>query len=163
MISSESAISAYEEPDNVAEQQRHLQVWIQRSDGPPNRIDQLDTLRRRIDRLELGRVVERVRLWPPILRAQLVEDAVLRNLEEPRREPAAQRERRQAVIHPNEDFLRQVLGQSALANHAQHIVEHGYLVGVDDRAESALIAVLSLLENRGIRLRQRHGQKLKRV
>src|SRR5919202_1468415 len=43
--------------------------------------------------------------------AQLVEDAVLRHLEQPRRELRPQREPRQPLEDAEEDLLRQVLGQ----------------------------------------------------
>ena len=51
------------------------------------------------------------RARPALARAKLVEHPVLRHLEEPGREPGAEREARQALVDAEEDFLRQILGE----------------------------------------------------
>src|SRR3954471_19143286 len=80
--------------------------------APPDRVDRLEPLERRVDDLELRGVVERDgRARPPLARAQLVEHAVLRHLEEPRRELRAQRELRESLEDAEEDLLRQILSQ----------------------------------------------------
>ena len=89
-------------------------------------------------------------------RAKLVEDPVLRHLEEPGREPAPQRELRQALIDAEEDLLRQVLGECAVADKTQDVVVNRSLVGADDQVERAFVAALSFLENSKVGLGERH-------
>jgi hypothetical protein len=75
------------EPDDVAEQERHLQVVAQTLDRAPDRVDRLDALERLVEHLERGDVVQRNRRTRPALAGpELVEHAVLRHLEEPGRE-----------------------------------------------------------------------------
>ena len=77
--------------------------------------------------------------------AQLVEHAVLRHLEQPGRELRAQREVRQALEDAEEDLLRQVLGERAIASdEAQHVVEDGDLVRADDEREGPFVSPLRL-------------------
>src|SRR5260370_35279418 len=78
-------------------------------------------------------------LRAPLARAQLVEHAVLRHLEEPGRELAAQRESRQRLKDPYEDFLRQVLRERAVAGQAVDILEDRYPVGARDQPECPLV------------------------
>src|SRR5256885_16262294 len=74
-------------PDDVAQEQRHLEVDGQVLDGAPDGVDRLDPLEGRVQNLELREVVERdVRARTALHRAQLVEYAVLRHLEHPGRE-----------------------------------------------------------------------------
>ena len=144
------------EPDDVAQQQRHLQVDAQVLDRAPHGVDRLDALERRIDDLERRNVLEvDHRARPALERPQLVEHAVLRHLEEPGREPAAEREARQALVDAEEDLLGQILGQRAVAHEPKHVVEDRQLVRADDEREGALISSLSLPQDAEIRLGQR--------
>ena len=97
------------------------------------------------------------RARPALGRAQLVEDAVLRHLEEPGRELRAERETRQPLEDAEEDFLGQILGERAVADHAQDVVVDRHLVSADDDRESAFIAPLRLPQDAVIRLGQRQG------
>ena len=109
--------------------------------------------------LERGRVVESDEVARPALGApELVEDAVLRDLEEPRREARAQREAPQPLEDAQEDVLGEVLGEGALADHPQHVVEDRALVGPDDERERALVPCLRLPKYPWIRLCQRHDR-----
>ncbi len=94
---------------------------------------------------------------PALPGAQLVEHAVLRHLEQPRRELAAQREARQALEDAHEDLLRQILGERPVAGQTQDVVEDRRLVHADDDRERTLVASLGLSEDRELRLRKRHG------
>ena len=144
------------EPDDVAKQERHLQVDAQVLDRTPDGVDRLDPLERRVDDLERRDVLEvDDRTRPPLERAQLVEDAVLRHLEEPGREPAAKREVRQPLVDADEDFLRQILGKRSVAHEPKHVVEDGKLIRTDDERESSLISSLGLPQDAEIRLGQR--------
>src|SRR5439155_19253669 len=88
---------------------------------------------------------------------QLVEDAVLRHLEQPGRELRAERETRQALEDAEEDLLRQILGERAVADHAQDVVVNRNLVGADNEREGSFIAPLRLPQYAMIRLGQRQG------
>ena len=88
------------------------------------------------------------RARPALDGPQLVEHAVLRHLEEPRRELRAQREPRQALVDAQEDLLRQILGQRPVADEAQDVVEDRHLVGADDEREGPFVASLSLPQDR---------------
>ena len=144
------------EPDDVAEQQRHLQVDAQLLDRAPDGVDRLDPLERRVDDLERRDVLEvDDRARPALERAQLVQHPVLRHLEEPGREPAAEREVRQPLVDAEEDFLRQILGERAVAHEPKHVVEDGKLIRTDDERESSLISSLGLPQDAEIRLGQR--------
>ena len=86
---------------------------------------------------------------PALLRAQLVEHAVLRHLEEPRRELAAEREPRQALEDAQEDLLRQVLGERLVAvRQAKDVVVDRRLVRAQDDRERTLVTPLGLPEDR---------------
>ena len=88
-------------------------------------------------------------------RAQLVEHAVLRHLEEPGRELRAERELRQALVDAEEDLLRQILGERPVAAHEpEHVVEDGRLVGADDERERSLVAALRFPQDAEIGLGQ---------
>ena len=91
---------------------------------------------------------------PALARAQLVEHAVLRHLEEPGRELAAERELRQALEDAEEDLLRQVLGERPVADEPEHVVEDRRLVRPDDQREGALVTPLRFAQNPEIRLRE---------
>src|SRR5919202_836543 len=121
------------EPDDVAQEERHLQVRVQLVDGAPESVDRLDLLDRRVDDLQRWRVVDRDQGTRPALAGtQLVEHAVLRLLEEPLRELRPQRELRQTLEDADENFLRQVLGQRTVADETHDVVVDGRLVGPDD-------------------------------
>ena len=79
---------------------------------------------------------------PALERAQLVEHPVLRHLEQPRREPRAERESRQALVDAQEDLLRQILGERAVADEPQDVVVDRPLVGPNDDRERSLVAAL---------------------
>ena len=144
------------ETDDVAQEQRHLQVDAQLLDPAPDGVDRLDALERRVDHLERRDVLDvHNRARPALERAQLVEDAVLRHLEEPRREAAAEREARQPLVDAEEDLLRQILREGAVADEPKHVVVDGQLVGADDERKGAFITSLSLPQDAEIRLRQR--------
>ena len=89
-------------------------------------------------------------------RAQLVEHAVLRDLEEPRREARPQREARQALEDTEEDLLRQILGEAAVARQPQDVVVDRLLVRPHDDRECTLVAPLGLTQNAEVWLWQRH-------
>ena len=91
-------------------------------------------------------------LRPPLAGAQLVEHAVLRHLEEPRRELAAERESRQPVEDADEDLLRQILGQRAVARQPVDVVEDRRLVRPHDERERALVPPLGLAQDVRVRL-----------
>ena len=111
MTSSVSAISVYESP--TTSRRSHLEVGIEVLDRAPDGVDRLGTLGRRVDHLERRHVVEiHDGARTTLDRTQLVEDAVLRDLEEPRREPRAEREARETLEHAQEDLLRQILGEA---------------------------------------------------
>ena len=88
-------------------------------------------------------------------RTQLVEHAVLGHLEEPGRELRAERELRQALVDPQEDLLRQILGEGAVSAHEpEHVVEDGRLVSAQDERESSLVTPLRLPQDAEIGLGQ---------
>ena len=149
------------EADDVAQEQRHLQVDGQRVDRAPEPVDRLDPLGRLVERLEVRRVVERDRRQrPALLRAQLVEHAVLRHLEEPGRELAAEREPRQPLEDAQEDLLRQILGERLVAvRQAEHVVVDRRLVGAQDDRERTLVAPLGLPEDGQIWLWERQESR----
>jgi len=81
----------------------------------------------------------------PLARAQLVEHAILRHLEEPGRELRAERELRQSLVDPQEDFLRQVLCERPVAAHEpEHVVEDWRFVGTEDQRERSFVSALRL-------------------
>src|SRR5262249_34265236 len=141
------------EPDDIAQEQRHLEVDAERLDGAPDRVDRLCALERLVDHLERWNVVERDhRAGATLERAQRREHAGLGQLEQAGREPGTKREPRQAMEDAEEDLLRQVLGQGAVADEAQDVVEDGLLVGADDQGERALVAALGFAKDPWIRL-----------
>jgi hypothetical protein len=83
----------------------------------------------------------------PLAGPELVEDAILRHLEEPRGELAAERELRQALEDAQKDLLRQVLGKRTVADETQNVVEDRRLVRADDEGERALVTPLCLPQN----------------
>ena len=145
------------EPDDVAQQQRHLQVDVQlaRPRARRRRSPRPARTARRAPRAAAmsSRFDDRAR--PALERAQLVEHAVLRHLEEPGREPAAEREARQALVDAEEDLLRQVLGERAVADEPEDVVEDRRLVRADDEREGPLVTSLGLPQDAEIRLWQR--------
>jgi len=90
-------------------------------------------------------------------RPQLVENAVLRHLEQPGREPRAQREAREPLEDAEEDFLRQVLRERAIPGESKDVVVDRLLVRSNDDRERALVAALGLAQDSEIGLWQRHG------
>ena len=143
------------EADDVAEQERHLEIDGEGLDGAPDGVDRLRPLERLVDDLERRDVVQRDDCaWSTLERAQLVEHAVLRDLEEPRREPRAVGESREPLVHPQEDLLRQILGETSVADEAQHVVVDRLLVRPDDEVERPLVTPLGLSEHTVIGLRQ---------
>jgi hypothetical protein len=134
------------EADDVAQEERHLQVGAQVLDRAPEGVDLLDPLDRRVQHLERGDVVEcDQRPRPALARPQLVQHAVLGHLEEPGRELRAERELRQPLVDAQEDLLRQVLGQRAVpADEPEDVVEDGGLVGAEDEGERSLVSALRL-------------------
>ena len=97
------------------------------------------------------------RTRPALDGPQLVEDAVLRHLEEPRRELGAEREPREALEDAQEDLLGQILGERTVAHHPQHVVVDRNLVRAHDDREGAFIASLRLPQDAMFRLGQRQG------
>ena len=124
-------------------------------DRAPDGVDRLRALERLVDDLERRDVVERDDGARPALeRTQLVEHAVLRDLEEPGREPRPVGEALEALEDAQEDLLRQVLGEVAVADEAQDVVVDGLLVRPDDQGERPLVSALGLPEHTVIGLRQ---------
>jgi len=123
------------------------------------RTSRLGPLNRLVEHLELRRIVEVDRVErTPLLRPQLVEHAVLRHLEEPRRELAAEREARQSLEDAHEHFLGQVLGERLVAvRQPQHVVVDRCLVRPQDDRERTLIAPLGLSQNGQVWLWERQG------
>ena len=153
VISSESAISVYERPTTSRRSSAIFRSTFSALDGAPHRVDRLEPLHRSVDDLERRNVLQRDNGTRSALgRTQLVEHAVLRHLEEPGRELRAEREPRQALEDPEEDLLRQILGQRAIADKPQHIVEDRNLIGTDDERERPLVAFLCLPQDAKIRL-----------
>ncbi len=141
---------------DVAEQQRHLEVGVELVDGAPERVDRLELLDGCVEHLQRRDLVDgHEAARPALVRPELVEDAVLRHLEEPRRELAAQGELRQALEDAEEDLLREILGERAVVDEPQHVVVDRRLVRPDDDREGSLVTPLSFAEDRQIRLRKR--------
>src|ERR1700730_65098 len=106
-------------------------------------LDRLQALDRLIDHLEVRRVLDRDNaLRAPLLGAELVEHPVLRHLEEPRSELAAQRETRERLGHPHENLLRQILRERTVADDPVDVVEDRRLVSAQDHLERALVTPL---------------------
>ncbi len=131
------------EADDVAEEKRHLEVGVEHGDRAPDGVDGLDPFGRRVDDLERRHVVQRQEaLRLALTSAKLVEHAVLRDLEEPRREAAAERKAGEALVDPQEDLLREVFGECPVAHHAKDVVVDRRLVGLDDDPKRPLVATL---------------------
>ena len=144
------------EPDDVAEQQRHLEVDVEVRDGAPDRVDRLEPFERLVEHLERRHVLDvDDGARAPLERAQLVEHAVLRHLEEPGRELRAEREAREALVDAEEDFLRQILGERPVPDEPQDVVVDRHLVGAHDDREGAFITTLCLPQDPEVRLWQR--------
>jgi arsenite methyltransferase len=95
------------ESDDVAKQERHLQVVVEVVDGAPDGVDRLHALKWLVEHLERRQVLKRDRRSrPALVRPQLIEHPVLRHLEKPGREAAAKREVRQPLEDAEENFLR---------------------------------------------------------
>jgi serine/threonine protein kinase len=121
------------EADDVPQEQRHLEIDGEVVDSTPHRVHCLDALDRCVEHFERRRIVDRHdRARPALARPHLVEHAVLRHLEEPGREPAPQRELRETLVHPEENLLREVLGERAIAAETQDIVVDRRLVRAND-------------------------------
>jgi hypothetical protein len=145
--------------DDVAEQQRHLEIGVEVVDGAPERVDRLELFHRSVEHLQRRDLVDRHEpSRPALVRTELVEDAILRHLEEPRRELAAKRELREALEDAEEHLLREILGERAVLDEPQHVVVDRRLVHPDDDREGSLITPLSFAEDRQIRLRERQGR-----
>ena len=146
VISSESAISLYERPTTSRSSSAIFRSTGSAVDRAPQRVDRLDPLDRLVDHLERRDVVEVDRRQRPALaRTQLVEHAVLRHLEEPRRELAAEREARQPLEDAQEHLLRQILGERPVAvRQPQDVVVDRRLVHPHDDGECTFVPVLGL-------------------
>src|SRR5262249_35109116 len=111
-----------------------------------------------VDDLERRNVLQRDDRPRPTLRsAQLVENAVLRHLEEPGGELRARREARQPLEDAEEDLLRQILGERPVADEPENVVVDRDLIRPDDEGKRPLIAFLSLPQDAKIRLLKRQG------
>src|SRR5204863_9457268 len=93
----------------------------------------------------------------PLGSPELVEHAVLRHLEEPGRELRAEREARQALEDAEEDLLRQVFGERAIADEAKDVVEDRSLVCAKDERECSLVTTLSFPQDPEVGLNECHG------
>ena len=78
------------------------------------------------------------------------------HLEQPGREARAEREAGQPLVDAEEDLLRQILCQGAVARQPQHVVEDRPLVGPHDDRERTLVTALGLPEDTEVRLWERH-------
>jgi hypothetical protein len=142
------------QPDDVAQQQRHLEVRVEFLHRPPDRIDRLGLLTGLLDGGESRQVLKRAgRLGAPLAGAQLVEHAVLGHLEKPACELAAKREARQRVVDAHEDLLGEVLGERVVAGEPEDVVVHRRLVAAHQQREGALVTALGLAENGRVGLR----------
>ena len=54
-------------------------------------------------------------------------------------EAAAEGEAWQPLVDPQEDLLRQILGQRPVADHPEHVVEHRPLVHLEEHLEGAFV------------------------
>ena len=59
---------------------------------------------------------------------------------------------------PQEDLLRQILGEAPVARQPKHVVEHRLLVRPNDDRKRTLIASLSLAKHAEVWLWQRHAR-----
>src|SRR6185312_3509149 len=147
-------------PDDVTEEERHLEVDVEVLDRAPDSVDGLEPLERRVEHLERRHVVEGDDCTRPALGcAELVEHAVLRDLEEPGRELRAERELREALEDAEENLLRQVLGQRAIAHEPKHVVENRRLIRPENQGEGSFVTPLSLPQDSQIWLLERHGTR----
>ena len=108
-------------------------------DRAPDRVDRLEPLERCVEHLERRDVLERDDgSRTPLGGAKLVQDAVLRHLEEPGRELRPRRAR-QALENAEENLLRQILGQRAIADEPQDMVKTGvsYARRIREKARSS--------------------------
>ena len=96
------------------------------------------------------------RAGPALERAQLVEHAVLRHLEEPRRESRAEREARKSLENAQEDLLREILGEVPVARQPDDVVVDRLLVRPHDDRECTLVAALCFAQDTEIGLWERH-------
>ena len=153
-----SAISEYGKPTTSRSSSAILRSGLRSSTARQSGVDRLQLLDRCVEHLQRRDVVdgdEAAR--PALVRSELVEDAVLRHLEEPRRELAAQGELREALEDAEEDLLREILGERAVVDEPQHVVVDRRLVRPDDDREGSLVTPLSFAEDRQIGLRERQG------
>ena len=152
------------EADDVAKQQRHLEVGVQPLDRSPDGVDGLGALGGRVDDLERGNVLELDDCARTALdRAKLVEHPVLRHLEEPGREPRAQREAGSPWKTRRKTSCVRSSAEVAVAGQPDDVVEDGLLVRPDDDREGALVATLGLAQDSEVWLRKRHGRGEYRV
>ena len=129
-------------------------------DGAPYSVDRLEPLERSVEHFECRHVVEvDGRARPAFDCTELVEHAVLRHLEEPRRELRPQREAWQSLVHAQEDLLREVLREGPVAHQPENVVEHRHLICAHDDREGAFITPLRLPQDAKIRLGQRQGTR----
>ena len=145
------------EADDVTQEECHLQVGVQPLDGAPDGVDRLRALGGRVHDLERWNVLERNHgAGPALERAQLVEHAVLRHLEEPGREPRAERESRKSLENTQEDLLGEILGEVSVARQPDDVVEDRLLVRAHDDRECTLVAALCFAQDTEIGLWERH-------
>ena len=136
-----------------------MRSGIEPLDGAPDGVDRLRALGGSVHDLERRDVLERDhRARAPLDRAELVEDAVLRHLEEPRREARPQRETGKSLENAEEDFLREILGEVAVTRQPDDVVVDRLLVCPHDDRERAFVAALRFAQDTEIGLRQRHEE-----
>src|SRR5215472_17595740 len=89
---------------------------------------------------------------PTITRPDLIQHPVLRHLEQPRRELAPERERRQCLKDTQKDLLRNVLRQGSISEQPEHVVEDACLLRSNEDGERSLVTTLRPAHDLAIRL-----------
>src|SRR5438309_92329 len=97
-----------------------------------------------VRRRGVGRPVDRQGV--EVALAQVIDRRVVRDLEDPGGEPELRAVAGEAVQHLDERFLRQVLGEGAVAHHAIHERKHRSLVAAHQLAERRLVTLLRPLD-----------------
>jgi hypothetical protein len=106
------------EADDVAEQERHLEIDGEGLDGAPDGVDRLRPLERLVDDLERRDVVQRDDARGRRSSARSSSSTRFFVTWKSRREPRAVGESREPLVRPQEDLLRQILGETAVADEA---------------------------------------------
>ena len=76
---------------------------------------------------------------PALPGAEVIDDTILGDLEQPRGEQASAREVRKALIDAEEDLLGQILGRAAIADETEDVRQERRLIGLDEPAERPLV------------------------